>query len=176
MSIEEIPQGAPVQVISKNEKKARDALIKLGLTQLKSISRVTFRKKDNSIIAIEKPEVYKTPGGGYIVFGEAKVEDLTQRYQEAMAAQQAAQQASSLVGQNGAPTDLASSIQEDLANASLEDKSAEAEEEDGEVDATGLEEADITVVMDQTSSSRAKAVKALRENNGDVVNTIMSLA
>lgn len=174
MSVEEIPQGAPVQVISKNEKKARDALIKLGLVQVKDISRVTFRKKDNSIIAIESPEVYKTPGGAYVVFGEAKVEDLTQRYQEAMAAQQAAQQASSMVNKEGAPTDLAASIQDDLAKASLEDKAEDVEE--GDVDATGLEESDIAVIMEQSSVSRAKAVKALRENNGDVVNAIMSLA
>ena len=174
MSVEEIPQGAAVQVISKNEKKAREAIIKLGLVQIKDISRVTFRKKDNSIIAIETPEVYKTPGGAYVVFGEAKVEDLTQRYQEAMAAQQAAQQASSLVNKEGAPSDLAASIQDDLAKASLEDKADDAEE--GDVDATGLEESDIAVVIEQSNVSRAKAVKALKENNGDVVNAIMSLA
>ncbi|GMM27568.1 Egd2 protein [Martiniozyma asiatica (nom. inval.)] len=176
MSIEEIPQGAEVTVMPKQEKKARDALVKLGLTAVKDITRVTFRKKDGSIIAIEKPDVYKTPSGAYIVFGEAKVEDLTKRYQEAMAAQQAAQQASAGLQQESGE-DLATSIQNDLAKASLEDKSAEAEvEDDAEVDATGLEEADISVVMEQSSVSRSKAVKALKENNGDVVNAIMSLA
>ena len=175
MSIEEIPQGAEVTIIPKAEKKAKDALLKLGLKPLKDISRVTFRKKNNTILAIEKPEVYRTQGGSYVVFGEAKVEDLTKRYQEAMAAQEAAKEVNNAVN---APKedDLATSIQKDLAAASLEDKKAEAEDDGEEVDATGLEESDITVVMEQTNTTRNKAVKALKENKGDIVNAIMSLS
>ncbi|CAI8502515.1 unnamed protein product [Pichia kudriavzevii] len=153
MSIEEIPQGAEVTIIPKAEKKAKDALLKLGLKPLKDISRVTFRKKNNTILAIEKPE----------------------RYQEAMAAQEAAKEVNNAVN---APKedDLATSIQKDLAAASLEDKKAEAEDDGEEVDATGLEESDITVVMEQTNTTRNKAVKALKENKGDIVNAIMSLS
>ncbi|KAG0677235.1 GAL4 enhancer protein [Pichia californica] len=174
MSIEEIPQGAEVTVIPKAEKKARDALLKLGLKQLKDISRVTFKKKNNTILAIEKPEVYKTLGGSYVIFGEAKVEDLTKRYQEAMAAQQAAKEVNDAV--NTPKDDLAASIQDDLKKASLEDKPA-AEEDDSEpADATGLEESDIQVIVEQTNTTRNKAINALREHNGDIVNAIMSLS
>ncbi|TID17690.1 hypothetical protein CANINC_003959 [Pichia inconspicua] len=175
MSIEEIPQGAEVTVIPKAEKKAKDALLKLGLKPLKDISRVTFRKKNNTILAIEKPEVYKTQGGSYIIFGEAKVEDLTKRYEEAMAAQEAAAEVNNAVN-NLDENNLASSIQEDLKKASLEDKSADAEDDDEEVDVTGLEESDITVIMEQTNCSRNKAAKALKEHKGDIVNAIMSLS
>lgn len=175
MSIEEIPQGAEVTVIPKAEKKARDALLKLGLKPLKEISRVTFRKKNNTILAIDKPEVYRTLGGSYIIFGEAKVEDLNKRYQEAMAAQQAAKEVNDAV--NTPKEDLAASIQDDLKKASLEDKPAETEEDDSEpADATGLEEADISVIIEQTNTTRNKAIKALREHNGDIVNAIMSLS
>lgn len=174
MSIEEIPQGADVTIIPKAEKKARDALIKLGLKQLKDISRVTFRKKDNTILAIEKPEVYRTQGGSYVIFGEAKAEDLNKRYEEAMAAQEAAREVNSAV--NAPADDLASSIQNDLAKASLEDNSANAEDDDEEVDTAGLDEADIAVIMEQTSASRNKAAKALKEYKGDIVNAIMSLS
>lgn len=174
MSIEEIPQGAEVTIIPKAEKKARDALLKLGLKQLKDISRVTFKKKNNTILAIEKPEVYKTLGGSYVIFGEAKVEDLTKRYQEAMAAQQAAKEVNDAV--NTPKDDLAASIQDDLKKASLEDKPA-AEEDDSEpADATGLEESDIQVIVEQTNTTRNKAINALREHNGDIVNAIMSLS
>lgn len=175
MSIEEIPQGAEVTVIPKAEKKARDALLKLGLKPLKDISRVTFRKKNNTILAIDRPDVYRTLGGSYIIFGEAKVEDLNKRYQEAMAAQQAAQEVNEAV--NAPKDDLAASIQDDLKKASLEDKPAEAEADDDEpVDATGIEESDISVIMEQTNASRNKAIKALKEHNGDIVNAIMSLS
>lgn len=46
--------------------------------------------------------------------------------------------------------------------------------DDGEVDATGIDEQDINTVMQQTSCSKAKAVKALKEHNGDIVNAIMA--
>jgi nascent polypeptide-associated complex subunit alpha len=44
-----------------------------------------------------------------------------------------------------------------------------------EVDETGVEPKDIDLVMSQAGCSRVKAVKALKENGGDLVNAIMSL-
>lgn len=52
--------------------------------------------------------------------------------------------------------------------------SKKIDEPEGEVDATGVDEQDIDTVMKQTSCSRGKAVKALKENNGDIVNAIMA--
>jgi nascent polypeptide-associated complex subunit alpha len=53
----------------------------------------------------------------------------------------------------------------------------EEEEDDGEeVDEGGLEAKDIDLVMAQASVSRKKAVKALRENDNDIVNSIMALS
>ena len=43
------------------------------------------------------------------------------------------------------------------------------------VDETGVEGKDIELVMTQAGCSRAKAVKALKDNDGDLVNSIMSL-
>ena len=74
-----IPENANVTVLNKNEKKARELIGKLGLKQIPGIIRVTFRKKDNQIYAIEKPEVFRSAGGNYIVFGEAKVDNFTQK-------------------------------------------------------------------------------------------------
>lgn len=42
-----------------------------------------------------------------------------------------------------------------------------------QVDATGLEEKDIELVMSQANVSRNKAVKALKKAEGDLVNAIM---
>lgn len=53
----------------------------------------------------------------------------------------------------------------------------EEEEDDGEpVDEEGLEDKDIELVMTQASVSRKKAVKALKENDNDIVNSIMALS
>lgn len=43
------------------------------------------------------------------------------------------------------------------------------------MDATGIEAKDIDLVMEQTQCSRAKAVKALKDNQGDIVNAIMEI-
>ncbi|ETO26498.1 nascent polypeptide-associated complex subunit alpha-like protein [Reticulomyxa filosa] len=49
------------------------------------------------------------------------------------------------------------------------------EPETEDVDTSGLEPNDIEMIMKQTGASKAKAVNALRQNNGDMVNAIMGL-
>lgn len=59
---------------------------KLGLKQVNGITRVTMKKPKNIIFVISKPDVYKSPASDtYIIFGEAKVEDLSQQAQMAAA-------------------------------------------------------------------------------------------
>ena len=59
---------------SRSEKKARKALLKLGLKPIPGIARVTVRKTKNILFVIARPEVYKNPSSDtYIVFGEVKV-------------------------------------------------------------------------------------------------------
>merc|ERR1712107_52673 len=67
---------------SRGEKKARKIMSKLGLKQVAGVSRVTIRKSKNILFVINKPDVYKNPASDtYIVFGEAKIEDLFQQAQ-----------------------------------------------------------------------------------------------
>ena len=47
-------------------------------------------------------------------------------------------------------------------------------EPEGEVDESGVDAQDIDTVMQQASCSRGKAVKALKEHKGDIVNAIMA--
>merc|ERR1712107_857465 len=51
----------------------------------------------------------------------------------------------------------------------------EEDDEDEEVDETGVEAKDIELVMSQANVSRGKAVKALKNNENDIVNAIMEL-
>lgn len=180
MSIEEIPEGAPVSILSKNEKKAKQQILKLGLKEVKGISRVTFKQKGNLIFAIDKPEVYKSAGGSYVVFGECQVEDMNKRYAEAQAAQEAAQAAAGAGADDDAPASKdPASITADLeASAALRESSAgkEVEDDNEPVDETGLDSADIELIMEQANVSRPKAVKALRAHDGDMVNAIVDLS
>lgn len=50
----------------------------------------------------------------------------------------------------------------------------EEEDESGPIDEQGVDPKDIELVMQQVSCSRRKAVKALKDNNGDLINAIMS--
>lgn len=59
-----------------------------------------------------------------------------------------------------------------LGRAGDEEKTPELEtpEDDGPVDETGVDVKDIDLVMAQVNCSRAKAVRALKESGGDLIN------
>eukprot|EP00063_Salmo_salar_P041081 XP_014015916.1 PREDICTED: nascent polypeptide-associated complex subunit alpha, muscle-specific form-like [Salmo salar] len=144
---------------SRSEKKARKAMGKLGLRPVHGVTRITIRKSKSILFVISRPDVFKSPASDiYIVFGEAKIEDLSQQVHKAAAEKfKVPVEASPLVPP--APPSL--TIKE------------ESEEE--EVDEGGLEQRDIELVMAQANVSRSKAVRALRHNTNDIVNAIMEL-
>lgn len=73
---------------NRAEKKARKAMQKLGMKQLTGFTRVTVKKSKNILFVIQNPDVFKSPASDtYIIFGEAKIEDLSAQAQ-AQAAEQ----------------------------------------------------------------------------------------
>ncbi|VDI45007.1 nascent polypeptide-associated complex subunit alpha [Mytilus galloprovincialis] len=145
---------------SRSEKKARKAMSKLGLKQVTGVTRVTIRKSKNILFVINRPDVYKCPASDtYIVFGEAKIEDLSQQAQMA-----AAEKFKTPTNPAGLGEDITNPVQQPIQEES---------EEEGEVDESGVEAKDIELVMSQANVSRTKAVKALKNNNNDIVNAIM---
>jgi len=164
--------GSSVTVHSRNEKKARKSIAKLGLKHVPGITRVTLRRPKNILFVISNPDVYKSPTSNtWIIFGEAKIEDLSQHG-------------------FGNPSDLVGRATQDehaghnhaigdakgKAVEGADKKVEEDDDDDEEVDETGVEEKDIELVMAQVNVSRKKAVKALKENDNDIVNSIMSLS
>lgn len=221
---EGIPAGASVAVHSRNEKKARKAIAKLGLKHVEGITRVTLRRpkgvstvcpmgaesvqthatplaqtllmneflliinyrfssSSTSLMSTSRPPA--TPGcklplyscviqmlTQQSIFGEAKIEDLNSQAQASAAQQLAAAEAA---GHDHAGHDH--DHDHGKGKAVEEKKEEEEEEDDGEeVDDSGLEAKDIELVMQQASVSRKKAVKALKENDNDIVNSIMALS
>merc|ERR1712002_282332 len=148
---------------SRGEKKARKIMSKLGLKQVAGVSRVTIRKSKNILFVINKPDVYKNPASDtYIVFGEAKIEDLSQQAQMQAAEKFKAAEVPQPTEMGASGTTGPSAIPEE-------------DEDDGEVDASGVDDKDIELVMSQANVSRSKAVKALKNNANDIVNAIMEL-
>lgn len=107
------------------------------------------------------------------IFGEAKIEDLNSQQQAAAAQQLAAQEAAG-AGADHSGHDHAN---EGKGKEKAEEKKVEEEDDDDEeVDDEGLEQKDIELVMNQASVSRKKAIKALKDNGNDIVNSIMALS
>jgi len=101
------------------------------------------------------------------IFGEAKIEDLNSQAQASAAQQLAAAEQATSSGSTGAG---ATSNDKGKAHEPLEEAGKE-EEDEGEVDTEGIEDKDIELVMAQANVSKGKAVKALRENDNDIVNS-----
>ncbi|KAM0071043.1 putative nascent polypeptide-associated complex NAC domain, NAC A/B domain superfamily [Helianthus debilis subsp. tardiflorus] len=141
---------------SRSEKKSRKAMLKLGMKPVLGVSRVTIKRAKNIMFFISKPDVFKSPNSEtYVIFGEAKIEDLSSQLQT-----QAAQQFRM--------PDMGSVMNKPEISAAAA-AAAQADEEEEEVDETGVEPRDIDLVMTQAGVSRPKAVKALKTHSGDIV-------
>jgi len=165
---EEDPTSAAAldKIQSRSERKARKALLGLGLKKVPGITRVTLRRPKNVLFVLATPEVYKSPNSDcYIVFGEAKIEDMNSQAQLSAAQQLASGgNAVSSLEQSGA----------DVEDDDDDIPDLEAPEDDGPVDESGVDPKDIDLVMQQVSCTRAKAVRALKESGGDLINAIMA--
>lgn len=115
-----------------------------------------MKKSKNILFVVSDADVFRSPNSDtYIVFGEAKAEDLQQK-QAALAAQQAQQARAEAARKAPQP------IQQPVAD-------------DEVVDESGVDPKDIELVVSQAGCSRAAAVKALKNNENDLVNAIMEL-
>jgi len=111
------------------------------------------------------------------IFGEAKIEDLNAQAQASAAQQLAAAEAAGEHAGHDHDHDHDHGKGKEPVTDLGSKKEEQEEEDDGEeVDESGLEAKDIDLVMAQASVSRKKAVKALRENDNDIVNSIMALS
>lgn len=107
------------------------------------------------MFVISKPDVFKSPTSDtYVIFGEAKIEDLSSQLQSQAAEQFKVPNLNNVIPK-AEPSGLA-----------LDDE---------EVDEEGVEPKDIELVMTQAGVSRPKAVKALKAADGDIVSAIMEL-
>merc|ERR1712096_202585 len=150
---------------SRSEKKSRKAMQKLGMKPVPGIIRVTVKKSKNILFVIKDPDVFKTSSDNpkspatYIVFGKAEIEDLSAQATSAAVEQFKAPGAGLDVGVDDAPK--------------IE---AVEGDDDGDEDAGDLDENDIELVVKQAGLTKAKAIKALKSNDNDVVNAIMALS
>ncbi len=160
--------------VNRAERKARRIMEKLGMKKVPGISQVTLKMSNRrGLWTIYRPDVFEK-NGSYVVFGEARQgggggppgmgPSPSTQAQQAQAIQRLAEAATSAGAGAGSSKTEGTTIEELPVVA-----------EDEAVDESGIDAKDIELVMGQAGCSRAKAVKALRDNEGDLVNAIMSL-
>ena len=137
------------------------------MKSLSGVTRVTIKKKDGIIFVINNPTVMRSgeDGNTFAVFGEISIDDPTnrmnmQKAQEMQAAQAQAMAAAAAGAGKVEPAKAAAA-----AGAAGDDK----------VDAEGVSEEHIGMVMEHSHCTRAEAIKALKENDNDMVSAVMSL-
>jgi nascent polypeptide-associated complex subunit alpha len=164
---------------TKQEKKSRKALMKLGLKAVPDVSRVTVKRPKQGLLVFTRPDVFKSPSSNtYVIFGEAKMEDPgMNRFGDAAKAFGDAEDFDipGLDDDDGPP---ALEDADDDGPPALEDADDAADDaaDGAAASADGLEETDINLVVSQTGASREDAIKALTKHNSDIVNAIMSLS
>eukprot|EP00801_Mesodinium_rubrum_P009359 Mrub_09392.p2 GENE.Mrub_09392~~Mrub_09392.p2 ORF type:complete len:157 (-),score=53.96 Mrub_09392:100-570(-) len=133
-------------------------LEKAGYELCKDFTKVSLRK-DRHVITIEKPVIYKhKETNTYFFVGNIKTDDyLTE---------------SANLFKKFAPDAKDEAGKDDKKK--LEDVKEEDEEEEETEDAN-IKEDDVNQIMSQAGVDRKQAVKALKENNYDVVETIVNL-
>jgi len=162
-------------VTNRNEKKARKMMQRLGMRPISGIERVTLKMGGGKgFFFIDQPDVFAASGSRtdtYVFFGEARqgANEAQQQQQMAMAQQQAAAAA----GGVGLPK---VKVQPPGMASTFEAAPEPIKKEEPAVDESGVDSKDVDLIMSQASCSRAKAVAALKDSDGDLVNAIMSLS
>ena len=119
---------------TRSEKKSRKVMARLGLKPVSGCVRVAIKKSKTVLFVIADPELYKSPSSNtYVIFGEAKMEDIAGDKEKEMVKA------------------FAAATKE---REKVETKAPEDEEDEEEVDAEGIDEKDIELLMQQVCSTQ----------------------
>ncbi|KAG9089748.1 GAL4 enhancer protein [Ceratobasidium sp. UAMH 11750] len=132
-----------------------------------------MRKPRNVLMVVANPEVFKSPNSDcYIVFGEAKSEDMQAQHAAQVEAAAAAErlEAEREDGSDEVPT--LEPVADDEPTTAAKVNPPEDEEET--VDESEVDSKDVDLIIQQVGCSRAKAVRVLKESGGDLINAIMA--
>merc|ERR1712007_395040 len=124
---------------SRGEKKFKKSLTKMGMKAVTGINRVTLKTTKNFILYIEDPDILKSPENSYVIFGEAKFLDFT----------------GNLAGEKAQNF---RKVEEAQNKDTTADNNAKVEEED----AGDIPEEKIKTLIEYSSCTRAKAIRALK--------------
>ncbi|CRG93794.1 hypothetical protein PGAL8A_00150300 [Plasmodium gallinaceum] len=148
--------------MSKGERRARKMLVKLGLKAVPNVHKVIIKKSQKMVFGVSNVEVYKIEGtDSYVIFGDAKTDDLTNSINNFM------------------PDNLSKDPEVPIETETNFESAEKTEEKVQDLDEEKVDDVsmdDVELIMSQTKCSRDMAIKALRKNNNDLVQSIMELS
>jgi nascent polypeptide-associated complex subunit alpha len=163
-----IKNAAGGATAGKGSKRYAKAMAKMGLKPEPNVLRISIKRGRGQSLGISKPEVYRFPGTNtFVIFGEVQGEDF--------GAGDTSRAAAAVTGAAPPVPKASSEAATATPAAAAAGASAAAAADEEEVDAGDLGEKEIKLVMSQANVTRGKAIKALKANKGDIVNTIMEL-
>ncbi|ORM40105.1 Nascent polypeptide-associated complex subunit alpha [Babesia sp. Xinjiang] len=174
---------APKGRQNKNERRSRKLLNKMGLKLVEGITKVCIKKSKQVFFVINKPDVYKLPNSDtYVVFGEAKVEDMTQN--SAIEAAHRLSQLSAVLQSADTGTAGGKETGERPSDANMDDNKDDSEDltvtksptPGDSTEGYTINSSDIDLVMTQVGCTREQAKQGLLRHNGDIVETILDLS
>ena len=163
--VEEGPKET--RVMSKGEKKARKALEKVGLVEVKNVTEFSLKRQGIKFV-IHDPAVYKMASSEhYVVYGEPKSEFMDAKTRELLEQLQAAAQKKE---EEHHHEEGEEKKEEAAVEKTEEEKKEEAKAEEAAADNDYTpNEDDINVLMGQANTTREKAIAALKKTKGDLV-------
>ena len=158
-----------------NDQRLQQSLHNLGMNQIGAIEEANLFHEDGTVTHFTNPRVMASVEANIVsISGKPEKKQLQELFP-------------GIINQLG--IENLSRVAEQLASARKEEEkkaeepekkeeeaAAPAAAEEEAVDETGLSAQDIDLVVQQGKCTRAKAVEALRRNNGDIVNSIMELS
>lgn len=152
---------------SRNEKKARKAVLRLGMKPMPEIVRVIIHKAKQAWFVLSKPDVFKSLSSDtYVIFGQAE-NMASQAHTEA--AQRFTQGALPFGATDQANVGSGAVMAAAKAAASANTAKPQA------VDMSGINPKDVELIVNQLGCTPAEAAKALRDTNNDLVEAILQI-
>ena len=185
-----VAENTQPKEINRAERKARRMMEKLNMKKCPGITQCILKIRNSArggggVFTIIAPDCYVSNNGvSYVVFGEARqgggrgVPGAEFAGAQQAAIQQLAEIAKSGGGIPGASDAAVSDVKNASNNDSLKIEEINDDKDNADeevVDESGVDKKDIDLCVMQAGCSRSDAVTALKSNDGDLVNAIMSL-
>lgn len=173
---------------SRSDKKSRKAVLKLGMKAVSDVSRVTIKRSKNvksnniysQLIFLVEHRFWLCELWYIRCYLSSRSQMFTRvpmlrlmSSLERLKIDDLSSQLQTQAAQRFKMPDMISMLPNDASEADMAPLAEEEDEDD--VDDTGVEARDIDLVMTQAGVSKAKAVKALKASDGDIVSAIMEL-